>query len=281
MMNFLRKLVDERLVVVVILVNAVALFLGSYDEGTAHHSLWFAIDYACVLYFVFETIIKVVTEGWRRYWIQNWNRLDFVIIAASSPVLITPLLDLHWMSSLTVIRLLRLFRLFRLFRFIPGREHMAKGIIRSLKASVGVFLGVFLVNVIMALGAVVLFSTGPNDPYFGDPWRACYSMFQVFTVEGWYEIPNHIAETSGSTRGAFARIYFVISVFGGGILGFSLVNAVFVDQMTLDNNDPLEHRVNDLSEEIRQLRLEIRALRGQLTSASHGRTIAPEGDSDE
>ena len=277
-MSVLRKLVDERLVLAIILINALALFLGGYEEATARHAVWFAVDYACVLYFVIETVLKIILAGWRGYWSHNWNRMDFVIIAVSAPVLITPVVDLHWMSSLTAIRLLRLFRLFRLFRFIPGREHMAKGIARSLKASVGVFLGVVLVNVIMALGAVVLFSASPEDPYFGNPWRACYSMFQVFTVEGWYEIPNHIAATSSDARGVFARIYFVIAVFGGGILGLSLVNAVFVDQMTVDNTDPLEERIEGLSEEIRLLREEIRALRGDRAASAPARGADIEPD---
>jgi voltage-gated sodium channel len=202
-------------------------------------------------------------NGWRGYWRNNWNKFDFVIIAISAPALIDPWVVLSWSSKLTVLRLLRLFRLFRLFRFIPGRDHLAAGIVRSLKASVGVMLGVILVNVIMALGAVVLFGGSGDDPYFGTPWKACYSMFQVFTVEGWYEVPNHIADQADSVAwGAFARVYFVLAVFGGGILGLSLVNAVFVDQMTADNTDPLEDRIDRIMDELRSLRAEVRALHG-------------------
>ena len=36
----------------------------------------------------------------------------------------------------------------------------------------------------------------------------------------------------------------------GGILGLSLANAVFVDEMTADNNDRLEQMVSDLREEL-------------------------------
>ena len=262
--EFAHKLVDERLVVGVILLNAAALFLGDYGPRTAPDSFWFAVDYACVVYFVIETGIKLWLADVRGYFKTNWNRFDFVIVLVSCPVLVAPFLDLYLLSSLTSLRLLRLFRLFRLFRFIPGRDQMAEGIKRSLKASIGVMLGVMLVNVILALGAVVLFGQDPNDPYFGTPWRAVYSMFQVFTVEGWYEIPEHIAANSTATWGAFARIYFVLAVFGGGILGLSLVNAVFVDQMTADNNDPLQIRVERMTEELSELRTEILALRGQL-----------------
>jgi voltage-gated sodium channel len=58
----------------------------------------------------------------------------------------------------------------------------------------------------------------------------------------------------------FARIYFVGAVAVGGILGLSLANAVFVDQMTSDNTEPLQVKVDHLTDEIRALRAEIRAL---------------------
>lgn len=260
------RFVDERLVVAVILLNAVALFLGDYGPHTSPDSIWFMVDYACVIYFVLETAIKMSLAGVRGYFRVNWNRFDFVIIAASSSVVIAPWVDIHLISSLTALRLLRLFRLFRLFRFIPEREQMAAGIVRSLKASVGVMLGVLLVNVILALGAVVLFGQDSGDPYFGTPWRAVYSMFQVFTVEGWYEIPRHVASQTSANWGAFARVYFAVAVFGGGILGLSLVNAVFVDQMIADNTDPLEDRVDRMTDELTALRREIRELRRELGS---------------
>lgn len=279
MRELAHRLVDERLVVTVILLNAMALFLGDYGPHTSPDSIWFAVDYACVVYFLIETAIKLWLAGLRGYFRINWNRFDFVIIAVSSPVVIAPWLDLHLISSLTALRLLRLFRLFRLFRFIPQRDQMAAGIVRSLKASVGVMLGVLLVNVILALGAVVLFGQDSNDPYFGTPWRAVYSMFQVFTVEGWYEIPRHIAARTSENWGAFARVYFAVAVFGGGILGLSLVNAVFVDQMIADNTNPLEDRVDGMTAELAALKLEIRALRQQL-GADVG-TDADAGPADE
>lgn len=258
------KFIDERLVITIILLNALALFLGDYGPHTAPDSFWFGVDYACVVYFALETVIKLRVLGVRAYFTNNWNRIDFVIIVVSLPVLLSPWVEMYWMSSLTALRLLRLFRLFRLFRFIPGRDQMAAGIVRSLKASVGVFLGVVLVNIILALGAVVLFGENADDPHFGTPWRAVYSMFRVFTIEGWYEIPDRIAMHSGTAWGAFARVYFSMAVFGGGILGLSLVNAVFVDQMTADNTDPITHRLDQMNERFASLEDEIRALRDAL-----------------
>jgi voltage-gated sodium channel len=45
-------------------------------------------------------------------------------------------------------------------------------------------------------------------------------------------------------------LYFAILLLGGGILGLSLVNSIFVDAMVSDNTDELEKQVSQLSEKI-------------------------------
>jgi voltage-gated sodium channel len=49
-----------------------------------------------------------------------------------------------------------------------------------------------------------------------------------------------------------------MAVLIGGILGLSLANAVFIDEMMMDNTDELERKVDILTEELRLLREEIR-----------------------
>ena len=52
------------------------------------------------------------------------------------------------------------------------------------------------------------------------------------------------------------RGYFALSVLVGGILGLSLANAVFVDEMTADNTVKVEKMVLRLEQDIRNLRNE-------------------------
>lgn len=258
-----RFLTSERVVVSAILLNTIALFFLAWSErGVGLGPLWYAIDYVCVLFFIAEMVAKIVRFGWRGYYDDGWNRFDFYIVAASLPCLLAPFIAVANVSGILVLRLGRLFRAFRLLRFVPDREHLAAGIRRALKASLGVLLAVSLVNFILAMGAAMLFGTLAPE-HFGNPLMACYSMFQVFTVEGWHEIPNLLAERADSELvAALSRLYFVVAVFVGGILGLSLVNAVFVDQMVVDNNDELEARIDRLTDEIRGLRDELRARGG-------------------
>ncbi|MBW2278695.1 MAG: hypothetical protein JRF63_14485 [Deltaproteobacteria bacterium] len=54
-----------------------------------------------------------------------------------------------------------------------------------------------------------------------------------------------------------ARVYFVMAVIIGGIIGLSLANAVFVDEMTMDNTVKLETKVDKLLDEVRALRTQL------------------------
>jgi voltage-gated sodium channel len=261
MRRFRDWIVSDRLVMAVIILNATALVLHEMAaRGTPLRSLWFWIDYACVVFFLFEAILKIRRDGWSAYWANSWNKFDFTVVVLSLPALLGPFLDVSQFAFVLILRLGRLFRLFRLLRFIPGLDHLVLGIKRALRASIGVFLALLLINLILAVMATLIFRD--LDPeHFGNPVVAGYSIFQVFTVEGWNEIANGleeraIEENPGGARFLVTgtRIFFVVAVLIGGILGLSLANAVFVDQMMMDNTESLEAKVDTLTEEVRRLR---------------------------
>ncbi|MEO1728266.1 MAG: ion transporter [Bacteroidota bacterium] len=257
----MRFLIDQRLVLSVIVLNAVALFVAAFpdlDPGTRAAMRW--VDFGCLVYFVVEAVLKIWdARGFRGYWADAWNRFDFVIVAASLPALAEPFVtfSMSAFAVLTLLRLGRLLRLLRLFRFVPEIDKLRQGIVRALKASVPVFLVLALFNVILGLGANMLF--GHIAPqHFGDPLHALYTLFKVFTVEGWYEVPDALAEEGVAAGWIVAvRAYFVIALLFGGLLGLSLANAIFVDEMTLDNTEKVEQMVQDLHDEVRALRAEL------------------------
>jgi len=80
-----------------------------------------------------------------------------------------------------------------------------------------------------------------------------YTIFRIFTVEGWYEIPDMIANNSTPSIGILSKIYFSVILLLGGIFGLSLVNSIFVDAMVSDNNDELERKINSLENKIDKL----------------------------
>lgn len=243
-------LVTEPLVLTVIGLNGLALVLAGFPAVRETTGQWLGwVDYGCLLYFLFEAIIKIRRDTFAGYWARGWNKMDFFIVMGSSPLLLQPFIagDVGFFSIILVGRFLRLLRI---MYFVPNSEQIWAGIIRALKASAAVFLTLAVLNMVLAMGANTLF--GELAPqYFGDPVKSAYSLFKVFTIEGWYEIPDALAASGlDSGKVMLVRGYFVLAVLVGGILGLSLANAVFVDEMTADNNDRLEQMVSNLREEL-------------------------------
>lgn len=248
-------LAAEATVVSFVVLNAVAIFMTPlFAHGSTWERVISHVDFVCVLYFMLESAIKINRDGWRGYIDVGWNRFDFLIVLCSLPVLLEPFVDLKGFGIVMVLRLGRLFRLFRVMQFIPNLDRMAAGIGRALRASVGVLMAIVIVNIIFALGGTLLF--GEFAPkHFGNPLMSMYTTFKVFTVEGWYEIPDMIAANTDSDLMALGvRVYYVVAVVVGGLIGLSLANAVFIDEMTADNNKLLEEKIDELSRELRELK---------------------------
>lgn len=245
-------LVAETLVMSVIGLNALVLFLvgfPSVDKATGGWLGW--VDYGCLLYFITEAIIKIRRDTFAVYWEQGWNKMDLLIVIISSPLLMAPFVGGN-VEFFSIVMVGRFLRFLRILRFVP--DGLWAGVVRALKASMAVFLTLFVLNLIFALGANILFG-GTSQEHFGDPLRSAYSLFKVFTVEGWYEIPDALKEGGADDLEVMLlRVYFVVAVLIGGILGLSLANAVFVDEMTADNNDHLEEMVVELRGELEAAR---------------------------
>lgn len=250
-------LIKEQTVVGIILLYAFALFfdgfptIHAYSVGHKHFLYW--IEYVCIVFFLIEATLKISFYGFQRYWKSAWNRFDFLIVLFSLPSLLEPIDTLSGFQMVLVLRMARLIRLFKLLRFIPHGPKIWTGVKRALRASISVFLVLFIINLLLAMGAAILF--GEQAPeYFGNPFLSIYTLFKVFTIEGWYEIPDTLAQRGGSDLWILLiRGYFTLSVLIGGILGLSLANAVFVDEMTADNTVKVESMVLRLENDIRLL----------------------------
>ena len=86
-----RFIISDRTVFTIIAINAVALFLDAFPAvQRVSHNVLFWIDYGCAIFFVLEISLKVREFTFRGYWSSAWNRFDFLIVAISLPVLLSP-----------------------------------------------------------------------------------------------------------------------------------------------------------------------------------------------
>ncbi len=139
-------------------------------------------------------------------------------------------------------------------------DSIVRGLVRALKASVFGFIALVFLNLILALFTCHFYGKLVPE-YFGDPLISSYYIFQMFTVEGWNEIPILIADAAEdqglanySLIAGATRAYFVIIVLTGGVFGMSLANAIFVDEMTSDNNQLVEEKMDVLQQQVAELK---------------------------
>lgn len=256
-----RFFLSEKNIMVAIILNAVVIFFLSFPEYHRNYILeW--IDHFFILFFLLEAIVKIVVWKPQTYFSSRWNIFDFMIVVASLPSIFMGLWDPTDVSVILILRLFRLVRLIRFFSFVPHLAMIMEGLIRALRASVFVLIALFFLNFMLAIFTCHFYGEVAPE-YFGNPLISSYSIFQMFTIEGWNEIPAIIARRMDSSiLVALMRFYFVLVVLFGGILGMSMANAIFVDEMTMDNTKELERKMDDLQLEIQELKALIIQNRG-------------------
>ena len=251
-----KLLLNDRVIFALIIINAVAIFISGFPQVDPVLKQWFTgADNAITIAFVLEAVFKIQRDTWRGYIRDGWNVFDFILVALALPSLASIFLggDMEAYGIFLVLRAARVVKLLRSVRFFPNVDELVSGVVRAAKASFVVLIAFVITLLIAALFSQRLFAT-VSPEHFGDPAKALYSTFKIFTVEGWFDIPDEVTAEMPTVARFFSRGWFILILMGGGIFGLSLVNSIFVDAMVADNNDALEAKVDALTAEIRNLR---------------------------
>ena len=246
-----RIFTNDIIMLVLVLINTGIIFISGFMPNQGGSLLM--VDSIFTLLFLFEAIVKIQMNGFSQYWADGWNRFDFILVLLALPSCINIFGVLFPDTSILLsLRTMRAFKSFRLLQFIPNIDSLLNGIKLAFKASFIVTIG--LIVFLLVFSIITTFLFGNSAPqFFGNPALSVYSIFRLFTIEGWYDMPEAIANNSGATMAVFARIYFSILLFMGGIIGMSLVNSIFVDAMAADNNDEVLEKLNHLVKKIDDL----------------------------
>lgn len=247
---------NDRIIMGVILLNAVCIYLqtSGLDSGWI---LW--TDDVCTLIFVAEMLVKHSVYGMRAYWRDGWNRMDGTLVILSLPSLLTSFINMEvaGLSVLLVLRLLRVLKFFRLMRFFPNFSKIITGFQLAMKESWAV-LAAFTV-IVFTFGLINCSLFGNLAPqFFATPLDAVYSVFRMFTIEGWYEIPDAVAAASSPMVVHLVRLYFVLLLIGGGIIGMSFLNSIFVDAMVEDNHDDIKEQLKSIEHQLTELQKQLK-----------------------
>lgn len=249
-----RLFLKDKFILGLILINAIILFVGGYLKEESHYQIFLFADNFLTTLFIIELIVKFNEYGLKEYFKSGWNKLDFTLIIISVPALISFVFNIHIfdVSFLLVFRILRVFKAFRFFKFIPNVGELVTGVQRALKASVFILIGFIIYIFIIGILSFYLFQNSSTD-FFSTPTISLYSTFKIFTVEGWFDIPEQISANHSSAATFFIYLYFIFVVVTGGIIGLSLVNSIFVDSMVSDNNDEIEKKIDNLDNKLNDI----------------------------
>ena len=252
MLSKIKKIfLNESVILSIIVINTIIIFL---TESGINNYLLFHIDILITIFFVIEMMVKIKEYSFKTFWNNGWDRFDFIIILLSLPS-ITTLFTESSLSNLSVIlalRLLRIFRIFRVFKFFPNISQITKGFVRALKQSRAILIAFIIIIIISGLINCCLYKNIAPE-FFSTPLQSIYTVFRIFTIEGWYEIPDTIAAATSPFIGMISRIYFCLLLCGGGIVGLSFINSVFVDAMAEDNNDDIKKQLDRIEKKLEEL----------------------------
>lgn len=222
------------------LYNTVVIFLLSFHRF--QHVL-LPLDVAFTIFFIIEMIVKIKCLG-KSFFKDKECVFDLLIVVVSS----IPLFGLFSLDWIQVMRLTRIFKSLRLFELIPNYKKLLINFRLVIRSCIGILVGlsilIFLLSIILSslYGSII-------PEYFGNPLESIYSVFRLFSIEGWYDIPNAIADIMGYLSKFF--LSGIVLVFG--IFGMGFVSSMFIDEVTSDNNDEVLQRLSKLEEILKKI----------------------------
>lgn len=228
---------NNQVINLAIFLNITAIILEEF--GFTHIAI-LLVDSLTILFFLGEMIAQNRLFGLRGYWRDGWNRLDGVITLLSLPSLLGWVFPgfLSGFSFIITLRITRAFRVFRLAHIFPNFPSFFANFKKAIRDSRTIFVSFFIIILISSLACCAIYKSVAPE-YFGNPAQAFYSIFRLFTIEGWYDIPDAMAQALPFWAVWPTKLLFCLIVLLLGIIGLSTLTSVFVDAMVSDNNDEL------------------------------------------
>ena len=234
-----------------ILLNAVVMVLQCYYPGDAVLQ-W--LDATILVIFLIEIVVKIMGLTWRGYWSDSWNWFDFCVTMIALGAYLQSFIPTgeSTLNAIFTLRVFRGFRFFRILKFIPNIDSIMNGCRRAIASTSVIILAFMITAFIWSIIACNLFGSVAPE-YFKDPLTSFYSIFRLFTVEGWYDIPNAVAFGQPVWYQTIVKLFFSVLLFLGGIIGMSFINSIIIDAMASDNNDEIMGRLKELEAKINLL----------------------------
>ncbi len=221
----------QNFIYVVIVLNAVALGLGTYDFNETIDNALTVADDTFLGIFVVELAIRISAFGRRPqdFFKDGWNVFDFIVIGAA---FLPGLRD-----NATLLRLVRLLRVVRLVSVMPDLRILVRAMARSIPPIASlVVLTLLLMYVYGMVGWILFHESQPDD--WGNIGQSTLSLFQILTLENW---PAFLE--AGQAVHPASWIFFVSYVLIASFLVINILIAIIINSMEeVHDAERAEHR---------------------------------------
>lgn len=257
----------HRIIIGVILINAVILGLLTLDIPPALRGLLETVDNLCLALFCAEIALKLAALG-PRFFRDGWNVFDFIVVAIAF---------LPDTGGLSVLRALRVLRLLRLATAVPSMRRVINGMFAALPGGASVAGVLFIMYYVGAIIGMTLFgSTVPQ--HFGDIGTTFFTLFKMMTLEGWPDIATVVLEQHPR-----AWVFFVVFIIFTTFTTLNLLFGIIVDAMEQAKEEEVRQELAEqgvtIEDSSPQMRIavieeEVRAIRRLLEEERAGRAAA-------
>jgi hypothetical protein len=197
----------ENFIMLIIALNTVFLCM---DYVGSPKVLSKVIDIGNIIFisiFALEAIMKLIGLGIRYYFLETWNRFDFMIVILSILAMNEDLFSF----KVTAFRIIRVARLLRVVKSSKGLKNLLKALWLSLKNIVNVALILFLIFFTFSVAGMDLFGQIDDgdfingDANFSTFYLAIITLFRCATGEDW----NGVMHDTYNSAGSGAIVYWI------------------------------------------------------------------------
>jgi voltage-gated sodium channel len=235
----IKPIINDRILLILILLNVFIIYLHSFDSFQFYYNILDVIDVCFTIIFtleittnIFQSSGKNFKEKFLKFHSDKWNKIDFYSVLLAIPSIgVLFVDDLEIFAGFTMLRTLRIFKILRVIEFIPEGKKISSKLLKALKGVFFIIVAFIIYSTIISLISVTLFkSSGPS--FFSNAFDSFFTIFKIFSGDGFSDVVAEIVSNSSVEFSYFTKLYFVMIVFTGSILGLSLINSVFIDQMS-------------------------------------------------
>jgi voltage-gated sodium channel len=254
---------DDKFILSIILINVAVIYLHTFSSLVEFYWIFDGIDVIFTLFFLLEISTKILDTPSKKklptFLKNNWNKIDFFSLLLALPsvgILLTR--DLEIFAGFTALRSLRVFKFLRIIEYIPQGKEISKQMFKAFRSIAFIVFAFAIYSTIISLISVSLFKSS-SPTYFQNAFDAFFTIFKIFSGDGFSDVVGEIEQHRSGGFIYFTKFYFVFIVFTGSILGLSLINSIFMNQMS-----QVEEQIEDTEKDIlKTLKKEIDELKKQ------------------